>query len=205
MPQTTTDEIEIRRTAAVAILRRLKRERGAAIVDGRKFDQARIDAAEAEIAALDDARDEAAARDAATATATSRADNQRRLDAMIGERSRYGAALDRAEKAARNLGKALREAMDAKEAEHGLALELDFALSGTHNAVEASLTPVNVGNRLVALLRGVLRHELRMTWLGTEINLGTHPEDPSHDQRWSEAEDRHGNMVEYFRRRLPAA
>jgi hypothetical protein len=121
MPDTLLD----RRAALLEEQAELRRQRGAAVLDGRDFSGAkRLAAIDAELAALDDAEREDHRR-GAEAHATAEAARRQAIAQRIADRAEARlAALDKAEAAARAMVAALAEALDLSAGIHADATRL---------------------------------------------------------------------------------
>lgn len=128
----------------------LKRERGAAKLDGRKFDDSAIGTLETELKALDDADGERARRDRAAAQAEveeQRAKLRGRVAELEAERL---AAVGDAERAARELAGAIGRVIE-------ISMDEASTLHAATGAVPMPLHRTDVENRLSGRLAAVMQ------------------------------------------------
>lgn len=128
----------------------LKRERGAAKLDGRKFDGSAIETLETELAALNDADGERARRDRAAAQAEIE-EQRTKLRGQLAtiEQDRLAAVAD-AEKAARSLSESIGRVIECSG-------DLATTLHRLTGAVPTELHVAEIENRLASRLSAVMR------------------------------------------------
>ena len=144
---TTNDQLV--RPALLGRIETLRRERGAALLDSKKFDHAALAAAERDLEALSDVENEAARR-ASEALAKAAAERRAQVAAVVASHDQARmAALAAAEQAARELVKSLlsyREECDA----------IVSAMRPLGPSVPGSLLPQQVARRMGAFIAGSL-------------------------------------------------
>lgn len=150
----TPDQLLAKRQAAESKLRDLRREHGAAILDGKRFDATKIAAAEAEIAALDVAREESFRRGREAVPAREAAKFAADLDRYALLEMIKLAAITEAEDAAKKLARALASA-------HNVNAEM-VSLSGSmHLRADGNAIPGESAAAMTIRLGGLFRRELR--------------------------------------------
>jgi hypothetical protein len=113
----TRDEIQAR-------IETLRAERGKCVLDGRKFDDAALEAAERDLAALDDAGAEKARRDREVAQAEHTKCVAALKASLRAEIANYLEAVRRAETASRQAAEAIAQALEGAKAMARLAHQL---------------------------------------------------------------------------------
>jgi hypothetical protein len=197
-----TQTLAAREEAVVKRIRQLKRERGAAILDGRPFDSSEFGRLSAELDDIHAAQEEGTRRLRAEQPRIAARSYAKHLEGLRAAGADRVAALKRVEKATRDLAPALADAMTAAKTmrEHAAAME-NIANPGHHE----SPTPINEPNhsfRIWSYMRGVLRSALGNVHFG-ELNIGPQPGDLPADQSWGDAEQRLVNFGDHFERNAP--
>lgn len=165
-----------RREQLKARAENLRRARGAALLEGKPFDDAKIRSVQSEVDALDDAEREATRRDAeeaANAALTRRTAARSRLAETETERL---AAVGALEKAAREMGESLRRVLS-------LSADISAAARGLGFARPAVLDRGEVERRLSRYIASVLASP--PTWSMGVLEWGSLPPTPDD---WKEAE-----------------
>ncbi len=175
----TEDTLDTRKAEVTERLADLRRQRGAALLDGNAFDHAEIDQLTAELSAIEAAEAEAVRRERATSAEQGRQRRRELLAAFKIEDARRLKAVADAETAAKRLGEALAEALGA-----GADCVLLMQALGLKpkTALEKRDSEIRFGGRLAVALRPVTGH--RQT-LG---HLILPPPAPSHSADWVEDE-----------------
>ena len=150
--------IEINRDAVEAAIAKLRRERGSAVLDGKKFDSGKIAAAEADLAAFEDAEAARIARQReqeAKDAAASHAHKVRRIGKLEGDRQKAWADV---EAASRALMEAIGRVKSSTESERVLWADITAA-------VPMALGPFESAHRL----RGRIGEFLHAAKVGFEV------------------------------------
>ena len=150
--------IEINRDAVEAAIAKLRRERGSAVLDGKKFDNSKIAQAEAELAAFSDAQAARIARQReqeAKDAAASYAHKVRRIGKLEGDRQKAWADV---EAASRALMEAIGRVKSSTESARVLWADITAA-------VPSIIGPYEVAHRL----RGRVGEFLHAAKVGFEI------------------------------------
>jgi hypothetical protein len=147
-----SSDLTARKTDALTRLDTMRQERGAAMLDGADFDHAAFAAVETELEALTEAEGEQVRRDRnAMARAEAERLNGLRNTLTIVEEQRLD-AVDRAEKAARELADALKE-VQARSADASKLIRALDAGNAMH--LDAYSVELRLSNRLATALKPV--------------------------------------------------
>ena len=98
--------------------------RGAAMLDGKKFDDAKITKAEAQLRAIDDAENERVRREREKTARIVQAENERKLKLIVRKENERQTAWAHAQVAAQNLAMAISQIIKATDAERTIWGEL---------------------------------------------------------------------------------
>lgn len=202
--ESEVEPIGVRRRRLERQLADLRRARGQAVADGKKFDSTKITAVEASLGELDDAEAELERREETQRPALRRASYEASMEIYVKATERRLDAVAKVQAAASVLAAAMREAIDATAATYAACGVMSSLIGPKDDSAPQDLTSFNFDNRLWAGLRGVLRRAFGRTSFGS-IDLAQHPDDPGPDDSWSALEARHGDVLPWFKRHLPPA
>ncbi len=163
-------DIAERRTKAEAKLSELRTARGAAVLDKKNFDLAKIDALESEIASLDAAEGEQARRERAAISANRlkrRTELRKQLSALEDVRLR---AVQDANQAARDLARSFERVLTTNAEMAKVATEITGgkapSILGTHGLVQ------RLAGRLAAVMQSIPGYPARfgsIVWQGASL------------------------------------
>ena len=163
-------DIAERRTEAEAKLGKLRSQRGAAVLDNKKFDPAELDALESEVASLDAAEGEQARRERAEAQAErQKRSSELRKELAALEATRLGEIQDMnsaARTLAENIGKHFDTVRQMSEVAHAISSE------SAPIPLQAPAVALRLSARLSAVMGAVsgYRHRLgHIEWLGSSM------------------------------------
>jgi hypothetical protein len=160
MPERDTQDLAARKSAVIGRLETLHMKRGAAALDGGRFDSRRIARVEAELAALGEAEIVALRRRRAAAQASQDANRTTQRQEIEAAEAQRLAAVARAERACRDMIAAMKDAKEAAEQIRTAATKMGrpAPLVLMPPAVEARLS-----DRLMVLLGSIAA---RPGWFG---------------------------------------